>query len=117
MPSSSVDMNDIKEMETPNKIKLVKRQRVMSEDMIESENDNFLKSTLNAVVSQYLHTSPVLTLKIQVLGKLGAGKSTLISNYVQAKRENIGRESKAFSQSSPGYTYTNENEESNHMLD
>jgi len=65
--------------------KLVKRHLTvsMSDYYERSESDtNFLSSTLNAVVAGYLNNNSVMTIKIQVLGKIGVGKTSLISNYV-----------------------------------
>ena len=52
-----------------------------------SHEDNIVQNTRNARVCDYLMKSTHLTIKILILGKLAVGKSSLILNYLNAKRE------------------------------
>lgn len=49
--------------------------------------DNFVQNTLNAAVCEYLGKNECLTIRIRVLGKFGVGKTSMIGNYLSAKRD------------------------------
>jgi GTPase SAR1 family protein len=70
----------------------------------ESDKDNFISNTLKQAVCEYLSRGTCsITIKLCVLGKLGVGKTDLISNYISAKREQLYKDNQGNnSDSSPG---------------